>query len=802
MERKIGTNPAATQSMLATAEQLLSQGRLIEAEALCRQIVDASPKRHEALHLLGVIAYQSDRLAEAIQHIERAAKEAPKIALYRVNLAEMYRLSGQPKLAAQEARRALAIAPRMLEPLIGLGAALYDLGDFAGAADANRRAIAVAPDFAQAHCNLGNALHGLKHFDKAIASYRRAVSLAPKHPLYHANLGEMCRLAGHIDEAIAEARRAIELHPDYPEAFSNLAVALFDRGEYQEALPYLDRAVTLEPSFAQAHCYRGIALQRVQRLAEAEQAYRCALDLAPDFADGWNNLGTCLRELKRYEEAAAAYRHAQTLNPHDPEVLDNLAFALKDLDRLDEAAETFRRALQVQPSNDKILVHYATLLIELHKIDEAFIAAQRGLELNPNNHDAITLMGRAAFEREEAEKALRFFEQALALKPDLAEVYTHMGNALKELGRIDDAQNAYLQAIALDPDAAAGAYLNLSDSMKFAPDDPHLVRMEDLSQRAESLSPKDRIQLDFALGNAYANLKDYGRSFAHFRTGNAAKRATITYDEKAEMANFDRIETLFTPELIKAKSGNGDPSGRPIFILGMPRSGTTLVEQILASHPDVRGGGELTALSDTVRSLRVDRSSLVGYPACVPLLDVEGLRELGARYLERLSAKAPTGSRVTDKMPANYYFLGLVHLMLPNAKIIHTIRDPVDNCISCFSKLFNAEQNHTYDLAELGRYYRRYEHLMTHWRDILPSGSFLDVHYEAVVADLESEARRIVAYCELEWDDRCLSFHATDRPVRTASAAQVRQPIYTSAIGRWRAYEGFLEPLLTSLGRT
>jgi hypothetical protein len=216
----------------------------------------------------------------------------------------------------------------------------------------------------------------------------------------------------------------------------------------------------------------------------------------------------------------------------------------------------------------------------------------------------------------------------------------------------------------------------------------------------------------------------------------------------------------------------------------------------------VRGGGELMALNDTVRSVRVDGSGLVGYPASVPLLDGDGLRQLGARYLERLSAKAPTGSRVTDKMPANYHFLGLVHLILPNAKIIHTIRNPVDNCISCFSKLFTAEQNHTYDLAELGRYYRRYERLMAHWRDILPSGNFLDVQYESVVADLESEARRIVAYCELEWDDRCLAFHATDRPVRTASAAQVRQPIYTSAIGRWRAYEGFLEPLLTSLGHT
>ncbi|MGH7248946.1 MAG: sulfotransferase family protein, partial [Pseudomonadota bacterium] len=260
------------------------------------------------------------------------------------------------------------------------------------------------------------------------------------------------------------------------------------------------------------------------------------------------------------------------------------------------------------------------------------------------------------------------------------------------------------------------------------------------------------------------------------------------------------IEQIFTAELIAAKSGGGEPSRRPIFVLGMPRSGTTLVEQLLASHPAVHGAGELAALGDVV--LRAPSQS-IRYPESVPLLDGAAMRAIGAEYLERLAAIAPQRERVTDKTPLNYYFVGLIHLALPNAVIIHTMRDPVDTCVSCFSTLFRLrEQPHAYDLGEIGRYYVRYRRLMAHWHRILPEGRILDIRYEDVVDDLERQARRIVAHCGLPWDERCLSFHRTDRPVRTASAAQVREPIYRSAVGRWRAYAEWLNPLLTELGET
>jgi len=665
-----------------------------------------------------------------------------------------------------------------------------------------RRVVAAEPDNADAQHMLGILLHQSGKLAEAIAHVRRAAELKPEVALYHANLGEMCRLGGRTDEAIAAGNRAIALDPGHAGALSNVGIALFEQGRFEEALAHYDRAVAADPAFVQAHSNRGNALQRLERFAEAETCYRRAIELTPQFPDAWNNLGTCLRELKRSEEAIAAYRTALELRQNDPETLDNLALALKDLERYEEAAATLRAALAIEQRSDKIHLHYGSVLIDQHKVDEAAAATERALALNPNSHDAVNLMGRVAFERGELEAALEHYRRALSLKPDLADACNNMGNVLKELGRLGEAQKAYLKALELDP-RVRGVYVNLADSKTFKPGDRHLAAMEALAAQPDGLSKTDRMQLDFALSKAFADLKEHRRSFEHLLKGTAAKRAAIVYDEAAALSLFDRLERTFTHELMRAKNGGGDPSPVPIFVLGMPRSGTTLVEQILASHPKVYGAGELKTLNDVVLTVRGPDGATLPYPEFVPSLDPAALKQIGARYVELLRELASrgghAGERVTDKMPSNYYFVGLIHLALPNARIIHTMRDPVDTCISCFSKLFSAEQNHTYDLGELGRYYRRYERLMAHWRRVLPEGRMLDVRYEDVVADLEGAARRIIDYCGLPWDDRCLSFHATARPVRTASATQVRQPIYTSAVGRWKVYEEFLGPLLKEL---
>jgi hypothetical protein len=307
------------------------------------------------------------------------------------------------------------------------------------------------------------------------------------------------------------------------------------------------------------------------------------------------------------------------------------------------------------------------------------------------------------------------------------------------------------------------------------------------------------------LGKAYGDLNRPEPALRHLLAGNALKRPEVDYDEAVTLGKLERSKAAFTPERLARLRGLGDPSDRPIFVVGMPRSGTTLIEQILASHPRVFGAGELMHFSHSAGHVCEPPGATVPYPEMMASITGEQLRTLGARYLEAVAAAVPRSRgapHFTDKMPANFRLVGLIHLALPNARIIHARRDAVDTCLSCFSKLFAGSQPFSFDLGELGRYYRVYDSLMAHWRAVLPQGAMLEVQYEELIADFEPQARRIIAYCGLEWDDACRAFHRTERPVRTASAVQVRQPLYASAVGRGRPYEPWLGPLLAALGRS
>jgi tetratricopeptide (TPR) repeat protein len=529
--------------------------------------------------------------------------------------------------------------------------------------------------------------------------------------------------------------------------------------------PIPRRAPSVSSAKVQAALQNAVALHQRGLLVEAEQLCRNILKVAPNHFDATHLLGVVLLQRRQFVEGEQLIARALKINPNDPSALNNRGNALQMLKRPDKALASFDKAIALKPNHAEAFYNRGNALQELKRLD----------------------------------KALASYDKAIALKPDYAEAFNNRGVVLTQMGRLQEAKTAYLDALRINPNNVA-AYVNFADLLSFVSGDPHLAAMEAFEQRREKLSKTERMLLDFALGKAYADLKDYRRSFAHLLKANASKRAMISYEEKSALALFDRIEAVFTPELIVAKSGGGVASSMPIFVLGMPRSGTTLVEQIIASHPKVHGAGELPTLNDVIRKYHGLDGNAISYPDFLRALDASALQRIGERYVASVRKIAPLSERVTDKAPGNFHFAGLIHLALPNAKIIHTIRDPMDTCISCFSRHFTNEQNATYDLGELGRYYKRYDRLMAHWRRVLPVGSILDVRYEDVVADLEGQARRIISYCGLPWDDRCLSFHETERPVYTASAVQVRRPIYKSAVGRWRAYEEYLGPLVHALG--
>ncbi len=607
-----------------------------------------------------------------------------------------------------------------------------------------------------------------------------------------------CQQSGRLTEAVAFYDQVLLLNPHLAAAHCNRGAALAGLGRSADAEAAYRSAIAINPTLVDAHNNLGVVLCERGRSDDAESAFRRAIEIKPDLPQSHSNLGVALKCRGRLEEAEAAHQKAIAIDPDSPDLYSNLGDVLHCLGRLNDAEQVLRYAISLQPKFADAFARLGNTLREQGRIVEAEAACRDALALDPNHAGAYSNLGNALADQGRLSEAEAAYRRAIALKPSFGEAHSNLGATLKQLGRMEEACRVTEQALRLPPPDAL-RYLNLSELRQFTAGDPYLADMEEFARDIASLPVKQQIELHFALAKACGDVGRHADSFRHLRIGSALKRQQIPYDEAATVALFERIRTAFTPELIRTFRDAGDPSPVPVFIVGMPRSGTTLIEQIMASHPRVFGAGELPNFCQAVTSIFSAADCPVPFPDALLDGSGEGLRQLGARYLAEIVALAPAAERIVNKMPSNFLFAGLIHLALPNARIIHAVRDPLDTCMSCFSKLFANGQYFTYDLTELGRYYRHYEALMQHWRSVLPPGRILDVRYEDLVVDLAGQARRIIRHCELEWDSRCLDFHDIDRPVRTASATQVRQPIYRSAVGRAQPYARHLEPLLAAL---
>jgi len=397
------------------------------------------------------------------------------------------------------------------------------------------------------------------------------------------------------------------------------------------------------------------------------------------------------------------------------------------------------------------------------------------------------------------DEAATHFRRAIEINPDFAAALYNLGNALVNLGQAQEAEAFFKRTLEIKPDFIEVRY-KLAQIRKVKTDNENLTELtalaRDISNGGPRPSDRDMTLLHFALGKCHGDLENYEQAFTHILEGCKLKRATFDYDPVLNSQYFSSIARVFDQSTMDRLRGGGNSSDLPIFVLGMPRSGTTLIEQIVSNHPAVHGAGEVP---DLLTIARQDISD-VTFPENVPLLDQSVLASWGNDYVSRLQRIAPDARRITDKMPGNFLAVGLIHLMLPNAKIIHVQRNPIDTCISCLTTLFKQGHAFTYDLIELGQYYADYARLMEHWRTLLPRDAFLDIQYEDIVNDQEAQSRRILEYCGLEWNEACLDFHNNPRSVSTASMTQVRQPLYKSSVDRWRVYEKFLGPLLDALG--
>lgn len=603
--------------------------------------------------------------------------------------------------------------------------------------------------------------------------------------------------AGHHAELESRACMLLERYPEAGFVWKVLGVMLQMQG--RDSLLALRKAAELLPEDHETHYNLGNTLLLLNRLNEAEASYRQALRIRPDDADACFNLGNALWKQGRLDEAAASYLKALKIRPDHAEVYGNLGNILQELGKLDEAEASYRRALQLKPGYAAAHYNLGNLLHDRNRLDEAEASYRQALKISPDNVDAHTNLGNLLQELDRLEEAEASFRQALQIKPDYAEAHGNLGKLLLDRGRIDEAEASFRQALQVRPDDLV-VRLSLALAGKVKAGDENMAALIATEQAtrnsATPLPVEGAMCLHFALGKCYDDIGVHEKAFPHFLEGNRLKFTTSGFNQDQAAQHFASIMQNFDTAAIDRLRGGGEPSSLPIFILGMPRSGTTLVEQIVSSYPGIHGAGELSDLKTIMRRNMAGSA----FQDNLSSLDQAQLAAWGAEYVAGLQRRAPAALRVTDKMPANFLLVGLIHLMLPNAKIIHVRRNPADTCLSCFTQLFKDGQEFSYDLAELGRYYAGYARLMAHWRKVLPEGAFLDVRYEDVVADQEAQSRRIIDYCGLEWNDACLDFHSNERAVKTASMAQVRRPIYQSSVERWRSYEEFLEPLFEALG--
>jgi len=653
--------------------------------------------------------------------------------------------------------------------------------------------------------------------------------------------------AGTLDQALAHAERLLErdpslageqaaeilkVVPEHPAALRVLAIARAMRGDADAALAILEPLARAQPSWAQVHFDLGVVLGQRGRGEEATVALRRAVALKPGLPQAWRLLGDHLLAAGDHDAADVAYAQHVRHSVRDPRLLA-AATALTE-NRIPQAEALLREHLREAPTDVAAIRMFAEVALRLGRNEDALNLLARCLELAPTFHAARQNYALALHRSNQPEQALAEIERLLAVAPehpgyrnlkavvlcrigdvepaialyaDLLgtypgnpKVWMSYGHALKTAGQQEQAIAAYRRSLALEP-SFGEVWWSLANlkTFRFSADD--LMTMREQLAR-DDLAEDDRLHLEFAVGKALEDAGDYASSFAHYAQGNAIRRGQLRYSADETSARVRHIRERYTREFFASRDGSGCQVGDPIFIVGLPRAGSTLIEQILSSHSQVEGTMELPEVTSITRLLREqgDADSAMPYHDVLATLDRDALRELGERYLAHTRIHRKTSAPLfIDKMPNNFMHIGLIQLMLPNARIIDARRHPLACCFSGFKQHFARGQSFSYSLDDLGRYYRDYVALMAHFDAVLP-GRIHRVIYERMVEDTEGEVRRLLDYCGLPFESSCLRFFENARPVRTASSEQVRRPIYREGVDHWQHYGPWLVPLENALG--
>ena len=636
-------------------------------------------------------------------------------------------------------------------------------------------------------------LHG-DEAEAAAQACREALAAAPGDVDLLTLLGVALLDCRRPREALEPLQRAVASAPHFARARENLGQALLQTGRPDEAVAHLQQAARLDPASDSTRMKLGYALSALGSGEAADAVFEEAFGLVPDrrkLAEAGEHLrGGRARECERICRSLLARQ------PDDVNALRLLAKVAGEAERWGQAERLLLRVLELAPAFHDARLDLSRVYKQQDRIDAAVATAARAAELTPNSSNAHYLHASMLAIAGRHDEALRGYRQTLEITAGHTAAWVGMGHLLKTLGRQEEGIAAYRKAIEQRPNFGE-VYWSLANlkTFRFAPEE-----VADMERRLaeEPLDEDARVHFLFTLGKAREDQGEYARAFEHYADACSTQRLRIAYDPVDTEAINERIRAVFTAEFIAENAGKGCPDPAPIFIVGLPRSGSTLIEQILASHSQVEGTAELPDVGRVIGSLPARCDGQV-YPEAVVGLREDDWRELGESYLQRTQRHRSGSPYFTDKMPNNFPSIGLIHLMLPNAKIVDARRHPLDSCFGSFKQHFAHGQTFSYDLVELGEYFLEYRRMMRHWAQVLP-GRVLEVRYEDMVQDQEGQTRRLLDYCGLPWEDACLRFYETERAVRTASSEQVRQPIYNSSVNHWRHFREELAPLIEVLG--
>jgi len=698
-------------------------------------------------------------------------------------------------------QRILAKEPANADALHLLGVLYHQQGDNTRAVEMIGRAVALRPNVAAFHANLAEAYRGLGQLDRAVGCCKAALGLAPNYPEALSNLGLAYQGLGKSTEAVDQFRRALELRPDFAPAHNNLGIILRELDQHDEALEHFRRAVALDPAYAPALTNLGQMLLDRNQAEEALPHCQEAVRIQPNMAALQRNLGNALRQLEKYVEARSAYLEALRLDPNLAKAHAHLGLTLLREGQTNDALPWLKRAVELEPADSTFQEFLAELYMERDEFAEAVPYWERALELSKQERAGTHLsLGWALQEDGRRAEAGEHFRTALRLQPDFAGAQLNIGGLLEEEGELVGAEAAFREALRLQPKFAL-PHARLATLLRGKLTDADFTALEERLADSE-LGKELRARLSFALAHVLDARGEHARAADALREANAItveqKKGSREYTPADHERFVDGLLRVFNSELLTRAAGHGSPSRLPVFVLGLPRSGTTLIEQVLASHSQVHGAGELRLGRQSFESI----SGVIGKEGppleCVPLLDQGSIVRLAEKHLDKWKELAPGPfPRITDKMPDNYMYMGFLSMLFPNATFIHCRRDLRDVAVSCWMTDFRSiVWANTID--HISSRFKQYHRLMEHWRSVLPV-PIHEVDYEETVDDLEAVARRLVAACGLEWEPACLEFHRNERPIRTASVTQVRQPVYKKSVARWKNYEPALGELFAEL---